>query len=191
MKKLLLSLILALVLVLSLGIPALAEVSEEITVTYTPAFISISTAPTTWEMNSLTGDSKVRVDTIYYSNPGGDTVAPSATVVDGECRFTTTNTSNVAIDVTLNMADFSGGTDPMVNSNGGSNGVGTFGAYGWYSGMTYSSKVITQATGSAVLMDALAATTDLKWGIELETQSDAWIGITQSSGTLTISIMED
>ena len=191
MKKLLLSLVLVLVLVLSLAVPVLAAESEEITVTYTPAYISISTTPTTWEMNSLTGDSKVRADTLYYSNPGGDTVAPSATVVDGECRFTTTNTSNIAIDVTLNMADFTGGSDPMVNSNTGSNGVGTFGAYGWYSGMTYTSKVITQATGSDVLMDALAATTDLKWGMEIETQSDAWTGITQSTGTLTISIAED
>ena len=89
------------------------------------------------------------------------------------------------------MTDFTGGSDPMINSNDGSNGVGTYGSYGWYSGLTYSNKVILKSTGSDVLVDALAASTSFKWGIELETQTDAWAGTTESSGTLTVSIMED
>lgn len=191
MKKLLLGLVLALMLAALPVVPVSAEISEDITVTYTPAWLSITTTPTTWEINSITGDGKVRTATTYYTNPLGDTTAPSATVAVGECRFATTNDSNIAIDVTLNMSDFTGGSDPMTNSNAGTNEVGIYGAFGWYSGMTYASKVITKATGSDVLIDGQAALTAFDWGIELETQTDAWTGATESTGTLTISIVED
>ena len=187
-------LIFSLMLVLSafLVAPAFAALEENITVTYEQAFIGISgTTPATWAMNGITGDGKVRPNTIYYTNPLGDETVPSATVVDGECRFSTTNDSNVAIDVFLNMTDTTGGTDPMLNSDDGSNGEGTFGAYGWYSGMTYASKVPIKTSGSVALIESLAASTPFKWGIELENQSDAWAGTTQGSGTLTVSIMED
>jgi len=181
----------ALVLVL-LAVPmvALAGTSEDVSVDATPSYLCIVNAPSTWTLNGITGNSKIAPDTIYYSNPLGDTTPPSATVVDGDCRFTITNTSSVAIDLTVNCSDFIGG-DAMLNSGTGSNGVGEYGAYCWHSGMTYSSKVVVLTTGSGVMKDALAATTDIKWGAEIETQSDAWGSGDQMSATLNITATAD
>ena len=187
MKKILLSFLLAVVLVLLPVTGALAA-TDTVTVTATPSFVGISNSPSDWTLNSITGDSIIDSNITYYANPGGDTTAPSATVVDGECYFTLSNTSSEATNVSIDINDFTGGSDPMVNSNSGTNGAGTFGAYAWYSGMTYSSKVIAKTTNSDVLRSSLPANTDLKWGMEITTQSDAWTGGTSSTATITITV---
>ena len=190
MKRKLLVLVglVALISLLSPFAQVFAATSEEITLDYTPAYLDVSTTPTTWSMNGIAGNGVVEINTVYYANPLGDTTPPSATVLDGECRFTTTNSSTIDIDATLNIPDSTGGSDPMVNSNDGSNGVGTFGAYVWYSGMTYSSKVVAESTGSTAFLTSQTALTDYKWGIEVETQTDQWTGGTQSSSTMVHSI---
>lgn len=168
---------------------AFAATSQNVTITGTPTFIAITNSPGDWTINGITGDSRMDIDTLYYSNPGGDTVAPSATVVDGECRFTVTNaSSNVALDLTVNIPDFTGG-DATANSNTGSNGAATFGAYSWYSGMTYSGKVVAKSTGSSALYSDWSGST-LKWGMEIETQSGAWTTGTAMSSTATITATE-
>ena len=173
-------------------LPVLAATSANVTVTATPAFISITNAPNTWELDGLTGDSRVAVDTLYYSNPLGDTTAPAgANVVDAECRFTVTNTSTVAIDLHVNCGHFAGG-DAMQNSDTGANGVGEYGAYSWASGAAYpGGKVVMKTAASLVMKDALAALTDIKWGAEIETQSDAWASGDQMTATMVISAVVD
>lgn len=192
MKRIIVALLLVLVMVVSLTIPAFADTSQDVTVTATPKYIAITNAPSDWTLNDITGSGKIDVDTVYYSNPGGDTTAPSATVIDDECRFTITNASTVATDVYVNIGDFSGGDANMTNSDSdGSNGATTYGAFSWHSGMTYASKVVAKTTGSAVLKDGLAATTNIKWGAEIETQTDAWTGGGASTATMTVSVQED
>ena len=171
-------------------IPVGAATSQNVTVDATPAFIGIANAPGTWTANGITGGGFVAPDTVYYANPLGDTTAPSATVVDAECRFTITNTSTVAIDLTVNIPDFTSG-DAIANSDLGTNSATEFGAYSWYSGMTYSSKVIAKNTGSDVMYDGLAATTDIKWGAEIEFQTNAWSTGTAMSSTMTITAVAD
>ena len=191
MKRLVISFILALVLVLSVSMPMFAATSQDVTVTATPSYIAISNSPGTWTLNGITGSSVIAVDTVYYANPLGDTTTPSATVVDGECRFTITNTSSIAIDLTVNCGDFSGGDANMTNSDTGANGATSYGGYSWYSGMTYASKVIMKTTASDVLYNALAAETNIKWGAEIETQTNAWTGGSSSTCTMTISATAD
>lgn len=192
MKKKLLGLFLTLMLVTSIFLPSsiYAATSQNVTVSAVPAFIGISNTPSTWTINGITGSGKISEDTVYYSNPLGDTTVPTATVVDGECQFTVTNTSTVATDITVNFPDHSGG-DASTNSNTGANGASSFGAYSYYSGMTYASKVVAKASASDVLKDGLAATTDIKWGIEYESQSDAWSSGTTMSSTVTITATLD
>ena len=96
MRKNLIGVLFAVVLIAVLAVPVSAT---DITVTATPAYVSFSSAPTTWTLNGITGDSKIDVDTVYYANPLGDTTAPSATVADGECQFTWTNDSSVNINI--------------------------------------------------------------------------------------------
>ena len=186
MKKLIISLMLALVLTLVPASTVFAETSQDVTVDATPAYISIANAPGTWVINGISGSGKIDKNTTYYSNPLGDTTSPSATVAVGECRFTITNSSSVITNITANFPNFTGG-DAMTNSNTGSAGVGTFGAYGYYSGMLYTSKVIMKNAGSDPLKSNLAATTDLPWGIELTTQTDDWTSGTQMSSTVTVT----
>ena len=190
MKKIIVSLALALALLLGISVPVLAATSQDVTVTATPSYIAIANAPSTWTVNGITGGGKIAPATEYWSNPLGDTTTPSDPVVDGECRFTITNTSNVITDLTVNFIHFTGG-DAMQNSGTGSGGVGTFGAYSYCTGMTYSTgKVIADNTGSGPMKEDLATTTNIKWGVSCDTQTDAWTSGNAMTSTVTITATE-
>lgn len=173
------------------AVPVSAATSQNVTITSLPQYLDISNSPGTWTLNDLTGDGTVLIDTIYYANPLGDTTPPSATVTAGECQFDLTNNSTVDTDITVNVGNFTGGSDPMTNSDDGTNGVGVFGAHSWYAGLTYASKVIAKTAASTLLKDEHTALTNLDWGAEVETQTDAWAGGTSSTSTMTISIAVD
>lgn len=188
MRKLL---VLILVLALSL-IPTtsiMAATTQDVTVTATPSYIDIANAPGTWTLNGITGSGKIAVDTIYYANPLGDTTPPTGTPVDGECRFTITNTSSIAIDLSVNSGDFSGGDANMTNGDTGANGATSYGGYSYFSGVVGTTQMDT--SGSGVGKDALAATTNIKWGAQIETQTNAWTGGGASTCTMTISAAAD
>ena len=190
MKRLLISFVLALALLVVPVAGALAA-DDTVLVTATPSFLGITNSPDTWTLNGIAGDSVIQPATTYYSNPLGDTTAPAgATVATGECYFTITNTSSVDTFVDINISNFTGGSDEMTNSDAGTNGAGVFGAFSWYEGMTYpADRVIAKTTGSDNLMtDNLTAETNLNWGMEILTQSDAWDGGTSSTATITITL---
>ena len=187
MKKVLISVLAASVLVVVGVMPALAGTSTDVSVTALPSWVSFSSLPTTWTLNGITGSGAIAVNTIYYANPLGDTTAPSATVVDGECQFTWTNDSSVNINVYVNCGAFTGGSATMTNSDAGTNGATTYGAYSWYSGMTYSGKVIVKASASSVLYTTVTPGADKKWGAEIKTRTDAWTGGGASTATMVIS----
>ena len=190
MKRWLIALVLALALVVAITIPALADTSQDVTVTATPTYIAIANAPSTWTVNEETGDSLIDTSTEYWSNPLGDTTTPSDPVVDSECRFTITNTSTVITDLTVNFPHFTGG-DAMQNSGTGSGGAGTFGAYSYCTGMTYSTgKVIADNSGSGPMKEDLAATTNIKWGVSCDAQTDAWSSPSAMTSTITITATE-
>lgn len=169
-----------------------AATTATVAVTATPAFIGCTNSPGTWTLNDIVGDGvspkgTIAPDTIYYSNPLGDGTAPSDPVVDGECRFSLTNTSTIVTDMTILCSDFSGGSAAMTNSNDGSNGATAYGSYSYCTGMTYSTdKVICKASGSDATKSDLAATTNIKWGLYIETQTNAWTGGTSSTATITV-----
>lgn len=193
MKKLILSLLLAVALVVIPVGNAFALTSQDVTVTATPSYISIANDPATWSVGDVGAATTARIliNTTYYSNPLGATTIPSDPVVDGECRFTITNTSSVATDLTVNFIHFTGG-DAMQNSGTGAGGVGTFGAYSYCTGMTYSTgKVIADNSGSGVMKDALAATTNIKWGVTCSTQTDVWTTGSAMTSTVTITATAD
>lgn len=192
MKKQLRMLAMVIVFLVALAtlVPAVSGIAlaaEEVTITATPSYICITNAPGTWTVNEETGTSVIATSTEYWSNPLGDTDSPSDPVVDGECRFTITNTSTVITDLTVNFIHFSDG-DAMQNSGTGSGGVGTFGAYSYCTGMTYSTgKVIADNAGSSAMKEDLAATTDIKWGLSCDTQTDVWTSGVAMTSTATIT----
>ena len=188
MKKLILSLVISLGLLLSFGGNVLAATSQDVTVTANPDYLSITNSPESWTLNGITGEGFIFVNTIYYSNPLGDTNAPSATVLDGECRFTAHNPLGAeTCDLTINISDFTGGDAVMLNSNDGTNGLFEFGGYCWYSGMTYNDKVIMKTTGSDKMYSlGLAEDTDLLWGAEIKTRFSNWASQAPSTAIMTI-----
>jgi ABC-type phosphate transport system substrate-binding protein len=131
----------------------------------------------------------MNINTTYYSNPLGGTTSPSATVVDGECDFTISNTSSVAADYTGNMSDGSGGSNAMTNVNGATPGAASYAAYAYYSGETFSSKVLLKSSGSTLgnFKSNVTAAASLKVGFQFATQTGAWSGGTGSTYTLTIT----
>ena len=184
MKKILIAGLFLLALLLPTTTPVVAE---DITVTASPSYIEFGSSPTSWTLNDLTGSGLIDEDTVYYSNPLGDTTPPSATVVDGECYFTWANNSSVNITITVNCGHFTGGDADMTNSGTGSNGATSYGAYAWYSGMTYANKVVVASSGSAALYNTTTPGEDRKWGAEIETRTDSWAGTSASNTTMTIT----
>ncbi len=169
MKKLLLTLFAVLVLAAIPATGVFAATTATVTVTATPGFIGIANDPNTWPIGVIT------INTTYYANPLGGTTAPSATVVDGECRWTLTNSSTVTINVAIDFNDFAGG-NTMTNGNTGSNGATTFGAYSYLSGSAYPGERVTLNNDAStnLISNMLAATTTKKWGAEMKTRTDAW-----------------
>lgn len=184
-----LGILLAFALFMGLSIPALADTSQDVTVTATPSFIAIANAPGAWTINDVADATGkvIALDTLYYSNPLGDTTIPTVGgAVDGECRFTITNTSTVITDLTVLFPDHTGG-DASANSETGENGAATFGAKSYFSGQLQAAWVIAKDTGSAAGLEDLAATTNIKWGLIYESQSGAWTSPDAMSSTVTIT----
>lgn len=192
MKRLVIAVILAVALVIVPASGALAATSQDVTITAQPGFIAIANSPTAWVINDVADATGkyIAVDTIYYSNPLGDTTIPSDPIVDGECRFTVTNTSGIATNIVVNFPNHSGG-DASTNSDLGTNDTTKFGAYAYtsYGSLNYSStgKVIAKSTGSDALISSLSATTNFKWGLAYESQSDDWTSGTAMTSTVVIT----
>jgi len=87
MKKLFLSTILSLILLLSFAVPVLAETSQDVTVTATPSYISIANAPNSFDFGEVDASSTPDTTTGW---------------------FTVTNSSSVDITVSIGCNGWSG-----------------------------------------------------------------------------------
>ena len=173
---------------------AVADTHQHIVVTAKALFLSITEAQLTWTINGIAGSGNLAVDTIYYSNPVGETTAPSATVTAGECYFNVSNGATATpCDLTVTMGSFTGGDTTMTNSGTGANGATTYGAYCYYDGMTFANAVMVKVSGSNEMYNAstgLAAGATLAWGMKVETRTDAWTGGGASTADLVITATE-
>ena len=193
MRKAILSVVLALVLLFAFAVPVFAATSDTVTVNATPVFISIAVTEASWTINDG-GDDLIRVDTEYYATDANDTTAPGSPVDDADCFFTITNTSTVATDITLTCGHFTGG-DTWQNSETRNNGADTFAMLSYFTGDTWvnfaTSGVVVEVSGSAVGKDGLGSGTNIQFGIAFDSPTDApTIGGAQS-GTITVSAVED
>ena len=171
---------------------ALAATTATVTVTQQVAYIAISNSAATYTLNSDASSAHinyVQPNTTYYSNPGGvagSGTAPSTTVVDGECEWTLTNSSTVAVDLTANMANFAGGSDNSTNGNGTA-GATAYAAWTYWSGVALASKVVCNSSGSSTAYSNLAASGTKKWGLMFGTQTNAWTGSSSATSALTVT----
>jgi len=186
-NRLIIGVILAVALAIVPASGALAATSQNVAVTATPAFISIANTPTDWDINDVAGATgkTIAPSTTYYSNPLGDTTPPAATVVDGSCRFTVTNTSSVITNIVTNFPNHTGG-DASTNGSGTA-GANAFAAFGYVSGQLLSAKVTLLNTGSGDLISNLAASTGFLWGMQYDSQTGAWASGTNMTSTVVMT----
>jgi len=188
MKRLLISFILVIALLVLPASGVLAANSAQVEVTAVPGIVSITETQTTWTINGITLSGVISANTTYYANPAGDNISPSATVLANECYFKIDNDSSVNITITVDFGDFTGG-DAMTNSNTGSANATAFGAYSYCEGMTdyTAGKVFALSSGSGALKTDLPSTDNLSWGIEITTRTDDWTSGDAQSANVTIT----
>jgi hypothetical protein len=103
----------------------------------------------------------VAASSTYYAKGS----APSNPVSDGECTFTLTNTGNVAINVSIKGANFTGGAGWTLASSVGTDNV-TITAY--YSGQNPASGVVLTTSDQSFISN-LAASATKKWDFKFMT----------------------
>jgi len=160
-----------LVAILPVGL-ALAQTSQDVTVTATPSFISITNDPDSWPIGTVSAGSTPNTTADY---------------------FLITNTSSEAIDISINCTGWTGGpgwtygapaedTANLAASSGNSTGGGSGGA-GDYD--------IDVPNGpSTLLIDAVAVGVNPNWELKLNAPTSFTFGDQQTT-TVTITATTD
>ena len=166
MKKYLLSLLLALMLVIIPAVPAIAADTADVTVTYTPEYISIAD----------------NVTTVDFGN-----VALSANISIGTNFIGITNTSSVQTDVTIAVtgATWTGGT-VHTHANNAQPGADIVGLLSNRGGTWGTGDVIVKFTASNYIYENCPATTSFTYGLRLVTPTGSTDG-TQKTNTVRIT----
>jgi len=177
--KILITLSLAVIMLLSLTIPTLAATTATVTITATPEYlaITISNAPVTWAIGAI-----AEATTVYWT---ADTLVPAEPLVDGDMKETLTNTGSVTSDITVACADFTGGVGwtmsadetPAANEINLRTGV---------TGMANLAAMIQTVNAPAEITDSLAAAGTIMVCMILETGTFG-DGVAKS-GTVTFTI---
>lgn len=152
---------------------ALAATTADVTVTATPSFVSITNAPATWPIG---------------------TISENTTPNTGIDYFTITNTSSVPMAISVNCTDWSGGATPwtygppgvnsanLTASSGDSTGGGSTGAGNY--------DIDVPVGPSALLIDAVAVAVDPNWELQLNAPTSFTFGDVQTT-TVTITATVD
>ena len=187
----LVSFVTVLTMTLAMAIPTLAASTATVTVTNTTQFLSISNNVSTYNFNATgVAHAGVLPSTTYYSNPTTSQVTvPSTTVVDGECAFDVTDASSVAVDIVINAANMSGGSDNSTNGTAGTDAAGatSYGADVYVSGVLFASKVLCKSSASSVSISNLGAAANKYWGLQINEQTNAWTGSTPATFVVTLT----
>ena len=146
-RKLLVSLALALMLVLSFSMPVFAQSTTDVTVTATPSYLSITVSPTTYDFG---------------------VIATSATPSTTTTYFTITNSSSVATDNTIAVttATWSGGVT-WTHSDTATAGADTAGMKANKGGTWGTGDVIVKYASPEILAASQTANTDWSFGLQL------------------------
>jgi hypothetical protein len=190
MKRILITLLLVLVLVVSMGVPVFgaAGTTQDITVTATPKFLAIEIDNLAWTINGLVNAGVIDPSTTYWSNPLGDTTTPTVgAIVDGECYFSVDNTSTVHTNLKLHWHTFTGGDANMINKDSGAADATHFAGFFYISGGTMAGKIQVTIADVEVKHD-LGETTDIKFGLQIDTQTGAWAGGDPSTAAVTMTV---
>lgn len=180
MKRLIVSLILALVLILSFALPALADPTADVTVTATPEYLALTNSEPAWAIGNVE-DSKPA--TYFWTNDGLIWDEP---MTAGRMKSTITNTGSVLSDINVHAHNFTGGTGWTLAAAVGLNTVvlkvgGT--------GFANEGAALVLLDGAdQELKDSLASSGTYKWAMHLETGT--FDNGDPKTGTVTLTIVK-
>lgn len=100
MRKIIVAVVLALVLVVSVAVPVFAASSDTVDVTATPIYLNISIDPVATEALGNLAEN---------STTWAWAAVPADALDDATSTFTTTNDSSVAVNISISAANFTGG----------------------------------------------------------------------------------
>ncbi len=157
MKRILAAFTIALLLVVSVGFPALAATTATVSVNATPKFISISVSPIGYDFGAVAESTSTNTTTNY---------------------FTVTNTSSVTTNVTIGMltSNWTGGVQ-WLHSDTNTPGADTCGMLANKAGTWGTSDVTVKYSGPDKLATNQTATTDFNFGLSLTAPTSFGDGI--------------
>jgi hypothetical protein len=160
MKKLLLSLVLAITMICSFALPAMAATTADVTITATPEYLAITNSEATWTIGFVAESSSY-----YWSHDGTLFAEPFA---DAEGKSIATNTGSVASDIGIHTHNPTGGVGWTLSAVAvGVNTVILGFAKGTDANKAAMGKLVD--TTSQVLASDLAASGHAHWGLYLDT----------------------
>ena len=155
MKRLVISVVLAIALVIIPASGVLAATTQDVLVTATPIYVSISNTPGTEALGTVAASS-----TTWAHGS-----APSAPLDDATCTFTVTNDGSVAENIGIEATNPTGGIGWTLAGTVGENIVVMKAGF---EGETHAEmQVVT--TSNEAFISSLAAAGDIDWEFSLET----------------------
>ncbi len=171
-RRVVVSLVLALVLILLPASGVLAATTDTVTITATPSYIGIANSQSTFDFGVIAASSTPNTTTAWA---------------------TITNTSTVAIDINLASNGWSGTSSWTYGTAGADTAQlkasGTNGGTGGSTGAGAYDKLIP-TTGGVVLADALAVAANVVWEMQLDAPTSFTFGDEQTT-TVTLTATAD
>ncbi len=160
MKRILISLVLALLLILGTALPAMAATTADVTVTATPTFIGITVSPTSYDFGTVADSSTTNTTTTY---------------------FTINNTSSVQTDQTISVTGttWSGGVT-WAHSETATPGADTVGLKAQKGGTWGAAAVIVKNGTPNYIAENQAANTNYSFGLSLLAPTSSTDGVQKS-----------
>lgn len=156
MKRLIITIFMVVVMVVLPVSHAFAATSQDVTITATPSYLSISNSPSSWAPGTVATSSS------YWSK--GST--PTFPLDDAECQFTVSNNGSIQVDITATSFNFTGGVGWTI---AGSVGADTVVLKVGKSGDANEDAMVTLTTSAQAFIADLAASGTLKWEMKLDT----------------------
>lgn len=149
LKRLLSSLLLALVLSVLTTTPLLAATTADVTITWTPTYIAMTNSVSSWEIGTIIAD------TVYWWTNDGNAPNPEP-FEDADMKSTITNTGSVAEDIDIHTHNATGGSGCAVSTDDTPAGD-EFSLRAGITGTTNAAAMIQVTTTDTELVNNLAA----------------------------------
>jgi hypothetical protein len=180
MKRILVTLLAVLVLVLSQVVPAFAAPTATVTITATPEYLAMTNDSGNWTIGAV-----AEATTKHFTADGLVTAEP---LDNGDMKGTITNTGSVTSDVNIKCADFVNGVGWNIREADNVPGADEVAIRAGITGMANRAAMIQVKNADSELIDSIVAAGTKMWCLELLTGTFG-DGVAKS-GTLTLTIVK-